>query len=233
MMYEYSERFIMPISHDEVVHLKKALVEKMPGDQWQKFANLRLLLAYQYTRPGKKLLFMGTEVAPWREWNHDVSLDWHLGDEPMRAGLRSFMEELGCLYGELPALWRNDVSHEGFSWIDVSDRDHSVISFVRRDGTDHVIVVFNLTPVPHYNYRIGVPAAGHYVERLSSDSQAFGGSMFETRKVVHADPVPFHGYPQSVSLHLPPLGALILVPRAGDVVEIHAIGEDVERAGSA
>ena len=243
MMYEYSERFIMPISHDEVVHLKKALVEKMPGDQWQKFANLRLLLAYQYTRPGKKLMFMGTEVAPWREWNHDISLDWHLGDEPMRAGLRGFMEELGCLYRELPALWRHDASPEGFSWIDVSDREHSVISYVRRDGADHVIIVLNLTPVPQSHYRIGVPAAGQYVERLSSDSQAFGGSLFETRKVVHADPVPFHGYPQSVSLHLPPLGALILVPRAEDVVEIqaigedvvgiHAIGEDVERAGSA
>ena len=216
MMYEYTERFIMPISHDEVVHLKKSLVEKMPGDNWQKFANLRLLLAYQYTRPGKKLLFMGTEIAAAREWNHDVSLDWHLRDDPIRGGLERFMEQLGRLYRETSPLWRQDASHEGFQWIDVSDRDHSVVSYVRRDGADHVVVVLNLTPIPQYEYRIGVPAIGHYVEVLSSDDQAFGGSEFQTKKEIGADVIPYHGYPQSVSLNLPPLGALVLAPKRMD-----------------
>ena len=233
MMYEYSERFIMPISHDEVVHLKKALLEKMPGDLWQKFANLRLLLAYQYTRPGKKLLFMGTEIAPYREWNHDVSLDWHLRDEPMRAGLGRFMEQLGGTYRELSALWRQDASHEGFSWIDVSDRNNSVVSYVRRDGAEHVVVVLNLTPVPHYDYRIGVPALAHYVERLSSDEYTFGGSAFPTKKEVGADTIPWHGFAQSISLHLPPLGALVLVPRAAMDDGHGAIDVNVELAGTA
>jgi len=212
MVYEYSERFIMPLSHDEVVHLKRTLLDKMPGDVWQKFANLRLLLAYMCTRPGKKLLFMGTELASWSEWNHDASLDWHLADEPVRAGFLEFMKQLGRLYSELSPLWRLDASHEGFSWIDASDHDSSVISYVRRDGPEHVVVILNLTPVPRNDYRIGVPSMAEYAERLSSNNRDFGGSSFETKKLVHAEPIPHHGYPQSVSLHLPPLGALVLVP---------------------
>ena len=212
MMYEYSERFIMPLSHDEVVHLKNSLVGKMPGDDWQKFANLRSLIAYQYTRPGKKLLFMGTEVAQWREWNHDRSVDWHLANEPLNGGFLEFMRALGTLYRERPALWRRDVDYDGFSWIDVADRENSVVSYVRRDGEDHVVVVLNLTPVPRENYRIGAPASGTYQELLSTDDARFGGSGYNRVPTVQTEASPFHGFPQSMRLNLPPLGALILAP---------------------
>jgi 1,4-alpha-glucan branching enzyme len=212
MIYEYSERFIMPLSHDEVVHMKRSLLEKMPGDIWQKFANLRLLLAYMYTRPGKKLLFMGTELAPYNEWNHDVSLDWHLADDPMRAGFCTFMEELGRLYREYPAFWRRDHEWEGFSWIDVADRANSVVSYVRRDGDNHVVVALNLTPVPREHYRIGAPEPGAYARLLSSDERRFGGSDYPTAARVETESSPFHGYAHSMKLTLPPLGALILAP---------------------
>jgi len=212
MLYEYSERFIMPLSHDEVVHMKRSLLDKMPGDVWQKFANLRLLLLYLYTRPGKKLLFMGTELAPWEEWNHDVSLDWRLLGDPMRAGFTRFLTELGALYHAQPSLWRDDAEPGGFQWIDVEDRANSVLSWVRRAGDDHVVVVLNLTPVPREDYRIGAPQAGTYVELLSSDAQPFGGSEVETRGEVHTEDAPFHGYPQSMRLVLPPLGGLVLKP---------------------
>src|SRR5687768_1092413 len=184
MMYEHSERFIMPLSHDEVVHLKRSLLYKMPGDQWQQFANLRLLLAYQYTRPGKKLLFMGTELAPTTEWNHDISLDWHLANAPMHGGFHYFMQQLGQLYRDHSPLWQNDSDPHGFAWIDVADRDNSVISYVRRAGDDHVLVVLNLTPVPREHYRIGAPEAGTYIEALSTDDPRFGGSGFGDRKSV-------------------------------------------------
>jgi 1,4-alpha-glucan branching enzyme len=204
----------MPISHDEIVHGKRSLIDKMPGDLWQKFANLRLLLAYQFTRPGKKLLFMGTELAPWREWSHETSLDWHLASDPERAGLARFLEDLGRLYHESPCLWRRDHEPEGFHWIDCSDRQNSVISYLRRDGDEHMVVVCNLTPVPRDDYRIGVPQRGRYLERLSSDDRRYGGSEFETLRAVETDESPCHGHPQSVRLRLPPLGALILTPQA-------------------
>ncbi|HWE41049.1 MAG TPA: 1,4-alpha-glucan branching protein GlgB [Gemmatimonadaceae bacterium] len=212
MMYEYSEHFIMPLSHDEVVHLKKSLLEKMPGDDWQKLANLRALLAYQYTRPGKSLLFMGTELAQSGEWNHDSSLDWHLVNEPRQRGLMQFMRDLGRIYNERAPLWRRDHEPEGFSWIDVADRDNSVISYVRRDGTDHVVVVLNLTPIPREEYTIGAPAPVTYVQLLSSDDAAYGGSGYRTRERVETERAPMHGYQQSMRLTLPPLGALVLVP---------------------
>src|SRR6185295_1140291 len=148
MLYEWSERYVNPLSHDEVVHGKRSLFDKMPGDEWQKFANLRLLLAYQYTRPGKVLLFMGAELAQEREWNHQQSLDWHLADDPRRAGLSRFLADLGRLTRDTPALWRGDPDPESFAWIDCTDRHNSVVSFVRRDGGAHVVVVLNLTPVP-------------------------------------------------------------------------------------
>jgi len=212
MMYEYSEHFIMPLSHDEVVHLKKSLLEKMPGDDWQKLANLRALLAYQYTRPGKSLLFMGTELAQSTEWNHDSSLDWHLANEPRQRALMQFMRDLGRIYNERAPLWRRDPDPEGFSWIDVADRDNSVVSYVRRDGSDHIVVVLNLTPVPREEYVIGAPAAGSYVQLLSSDDAAYGGSGYHTREVVETERAPMHGYQQSMRLTLPPLGALVLAP---------------------
>jgi 1,4-alpha-glucan branching enzyme len=212
MLYEWSERFVNPLSHDEVVHGKRALLEKMPGDVWQKLANLRALLAYQVTRPGKTLVFMGTELAPHDEWSHDVSLPWHLAEDPARRGLRRFMGALARVYRERSALWRRDVDPDGFAWIDCNDRAHSVVSYVRRDGEAHVVVVMNLTPAPRNDYRIGAPARGAYVELLSSDAGEFGGSDYATRSRVETETVAFHGYAQSMRLDLPPLGVLILAP---------------------
>ena len=212
MIYEYSERFIMPVSHDEVVHLKGSMLEKMPGDEWQRLANLRVLLAYQYTRPGKTLLFMGTELAPWSEWNHDASLDWHLLADPRRQALGRYMARLGALYREHSPLWRHDHEWRGFSWIDADDKDNSVLSYVRWDGDRHVIVAMNLTPVPRDHYRIGAPSAGAYTELLSSDAEEWGGSGYQTRGRVQTESTPFHGYPESMVLTLPPLSVVVLAP---------------------
>jgi 1,4-alpha-glucan branching enzyme len=209
-VYEYSEHFVMPLSHDEVVHGKRSLLEKMPGDRWQKFANLRLLLGYQYTRPGKKLLFMGTEIAPSREWDHRESLDWHLVDDPDRARLSHFLEALGRLYHAHPCLWRSDPDPDGFAWIDCSDRQHSVVSYRRRDGEDEMVVVLNATPVPRVDYRVGAPQPGRYELRLCSDDTAYGGSGFGVPDHAHAEDVPFHGFEQSLRLSLPPLSCLVL-----------------------
>jgi 1,4-alpha-glucan branching enzyme len=212
MVYEHSEHFIMPLSHDEMVHLKGSLYEKMPGDHWQKLANLRSLLAYQVTRPGKSLLFMGTELAPADEWSHDASLDWHLLDDPSRAAFMAFVARLGALYQRLPPLWREDAVPEGFEWIDASDRASSIFSFLRRSGGDHAVVVLNLTPVPHETYRVGVPEHGEYLCALSTDDVRWGGSGYGARERVNADDIPWHGRRYSVELALPPLGALLLVP---------------------
>ncbi|NIR46774.1 MAG: 1,4-alpha-glucan branching protein GlgB [Gemmatimonadetes bacterium] len=212
MLYEYSERFVMPLSHDEVVHGKGSLLDRMPGDVWQKFANLRLLLTYQYTRPGKQLLFMGTELAPWREWNHDTSLDWHLAEDPMRATFGHFLEELGAMYTRTPALWRQDHEPAGFDWIECHDRDNSIVSYTRWDGDDHVVVVLNLTPAPRDDYRIGVPVAGNYALRFCSDEKRYGGSDYRLPDNFATEPVAFHGHEQSIRLHVPPLGGIVLVP---------------------
>jgi 1,4-alpha-glucan branching enzyme len=215
MVYEYSERFIMPLSHDEVVHLKRSLLEKMPGDAWRRFANLRLLLAYLFTRPGKKLLFMGTELATPREWNHDQSLDWHLLDDPMRAAFFAYLETLGALYKAQSPLWRHDHAWTGFRWIDVGDKENSVVSYVRWDGAAHVVTVLNFTPVPRQRYRVGVPSGGVYTLALSTDDERWGGSGFDAATDVVAEAVPFHGHQWSVELSLPPLGALVFVKEAG------------------
>ena len=212
MMYEYSEHFIMPLSHDEVVHLKGSLYDKMPGDHWQKLANLRLLFTYMVTRPGKKLLFMGAELATPNEWNHDRSLDWHLLNEPDRNSFANFVSRLGHLYRAESALWRDDPSWEGFSWVDVADRANSVITYVRRDGDRHAVVVLNLTPLPREFYRVGVPGTGTYVKLLSTDDLDWGGSGYGAFESLQSEPSPFHGYPQSVSLTLPPLGAVVIGP---------------------
>ena len=212
MLYEHTERFIMPLSHDEVVHGKGALLEKMPGDAWQKFANLRLLLAYQFTRPGKKLLFMGTELAPTSEWYHEASLDWHLADEPFRAGLARCLEELGRLYIDQPCLWRSDPDPDGFRWIDCEDRENSVVSYLRRCGNDSLIVILNLTPVPRHDYRVGAPVPAAYVEKMSTDESRFGGSGLPSLRNPRTEPIPYHGFAQSLVLSLPPLAALVLAP---------------------
>ncbi len=212
MVYEHSENFIMPLSHDEMVHLKGSLYGKMPGDHWQKLANLRTLLAYQLTRPGKSLLFMGTELAAPGEWNHDQSVDWHLREEPQRAGFEAYVARLGMLYQRYAAFWQGDSDPRGFEWIDGSDKDNSVLSYVRRAGETHAIVVLNLTPRPHPRYRIGVPERGEYRCVLSSDSSEWGGSGYGGAEVVMADDMPYHGRRYSVELALPPLSALVLVP---------------------
>ncbi|MDQ2669304.1 MAG: 1,4-alpha-glucan branching protein GlgB [Gemmatimonadota bacterium] len=212
MIYEYTERFIMPLSHDEVVHGKGSLINKMPGDPWQRFANLRLMYSYMFTRPGMQLLFMGAEIAPWREWNHDIGLEWGLAQQPLHGSLYHFVEQLGRLYHSLPPLWAADYDPRGFQWLDCCDKDKSVTSYLRWDGDRHVVVVLNLTPAPHDGYRIGAPHRGEYRLLLSSDEARFGGSGIPPQDRVHTDDLPWHGCPHSMLVRLPPLGALILAP---------------------
>ena len=213
MIYEHSENFVMPLSHDEMVHLKGSLYEKMPGDHWQKLANLRTLFAYMVTRPGKSLLFMGSEIAEPAEWNHDQSLDWHLAEHPDRAAFMRFMEQLGRVYTQHSAFWQLDPEPRGFEWIDVNDRANSVLSFIRRSNDEHAVVVLNLTPTPHEAYRIGVPESGEYVCLVSTDARAWGGSGYGEFEAVHADDIPYHGRRHSIQIALPPLSAVVLAPR--------------------
>ena len=210
MLYEHSERFVMPLSHDEVVHGKGSLLSRMPGDDWQRFANLRCLIAYQYTRPGKKLLFMGTELAPDAEWDASRALDWNLAEHPARAGFARFLVRLGELYCAHPCLWRSDVSTEGFLWIDCADREQSVLAYRRRFFDDELAVVLNLTPVPRPHYRIGVPHGGAWIVRLCSDAAEFGGGGHFDTTAISTEPVAAHGHPRSIAPTLPPLAALVL-----------------------
>lgn len=212
LLYTYTENFILPLSHDEVVHGKGSLLSKMPGDTWQKFANLRTLLGYMYTHPGKKLLFMGTELAMDREWDHDQSLDWHLENDPFRRGLQRFWADLGRLYLEEPALWEKDHQPDGFCWIDCQDWQQSIVSYIRRSKDRWVVILLNLTPVPRFGYRLGVPYAPSYREAINSDSQWYGGSNLGNLGIFWTEPLPFHAYAQSLCLTLPPLSCLILVP---------------------
>ena len=212
MVYEHSEHFIMPLSHDEMVHLKGSLYEKMPGDHWQKLATMRALLAYQVTRPGKSLLFMGTEMAEPSEWNHDQSLNWHLLQQPDRAAFMAYVARLGEVYREHPPLWKSDSDPQGFEWIDASDRDNSVLSYLRWTGESHAVVILNLTPVPHPGYRIGVPEMTEYVRVLSSDDTAWGGSGFGEFSRLPAHDIPYHGRRYSIELDLAPMAAIVLVP---------------------
>jgi 1,4-alpha-glucan branching enzyme len=214
MWYEYSERFVNPLSHDEVVHLKKSLLEKMPGDEWQKLANLRTLIGYSITRPGKSLFFMGTELGTHHEWNHDASLEWHLLEDPARRGLMEYVGTLGALYQQLPCLWRGDHHPGGHRWIDVADREQSVLSYARFDGQEHALVVLNLTPVPRPGYRLGAPVAARYQVVLNSDAPHFGGSAFQGAAFAETEAMPYHGFEQSLTISLPPLSMLILVPES-------------------
>jgi len=209
-LYEYSESYLMPLSHDEVVHGKGSLLSRMPGDDWQRFANLRCLFAYQFTRPGKKLLFMGSELAPEGEWDYRFPLDWQLADDPRRAALGRFLERLGALYRGHPCLWKSDPSPEGFRWIDCSDRTQSVLVYLRRFFEDELLIVLNLTPVPRTDYRIGAPRAGVWQVRLCSDDPWFGGSGHPHSERVRSEPVAMHGEPSSLCLQLPPLSVLVL-----------------------
>jgi 1,4-alpha-glucan branching enzyme len=214
-LYMFSENFVLPLSHDEVVYGKRALLDKMPGDVWQKFATLRTLFGYMYAHPGKKLVFMGGEFGQWREWNHDRSLDWHLLDEDAHAGLREYVRALNRLYCAEPAFSECDNDPSGFRWIDCHDQENSAISMIRsgRDARERLVMVFNFTPVPRPKYRIGVPADGFYAELLNSDSRFFGGSDVGNGGGVLSDAKATHGFPNSISLTLPPLGCLILKRR--------------------
>jgi 1,4-alpha-glucan branching enzyme len=215
MLYAYTENFILPFSHDEVVHGKRSMLDKMPGDTWQKYANLRILYGYLYGHPGKKLLFMGSEFGQWREWNHDRSLDWHLLDDPSHAALRRYVQALNWFLSAEPALYEQDFDPAGFRWIDCSDNENSVVSTIRyaKDPRDFVVMVFNFTPVPRGEYRIGVPESGWYAEILNSDADTFGGSNVGNGGGVATEPVAAHGFKQSLRLTVPPLGCLYLKKR--------------------
>ncbi|MBI5410602.1 MAG: 1,4-alpha-glucan branching protein GlgB [Nitrospirae bacterium] len=212
LVYAFSENFVLVLSHDEVVYGKQALPAKMPGDNWQKFANLRAMLGYMYGHPGKKMLFMGGEFGQWQEWNHDESLSWHLLEYAPHQGLQRYVRDLNRLYRAEPSLWQMDFDWPGFQWIDFSDAEQSVISFLRRakDQADFTLCVGNLTPVPRHGYRIGAPTPGWYQELLNSDAAAYGGSNQGNGGGVQAEAIPCHGLPYSLSLTLPPLGFLFL-----------------------
>jgi 1,4-alpha-glucan branching enzyme len=211
-IYQFHENFVMPLSHDEVVHGKGALLEQMPGDDWRKFAGLRQLYAWQWALPGKKLLFMGGELAQRREWAHESSLDWHALQWDSHKGVARWVERLNRVYRSEPALHQQDCDAAGFEWIDAADADNSVLSFVRqgKDAADQVVCVFNFTPVPRPGYRVGLPAAGWWEELASSDAAEFGGSGVTAGGGVKAAKTPWHGRPFSAELTLPPLGALFL-----------------------
>jgi 1,4-alpha-glucan branching enzyme len=211
LLYAFHENFILPLSHDEVVHGKGSLIGRMPGDRWQRFANLRAYFAFMWTHPGKKLLFMGGEFAQEREWNHDIGLDWQLLGDPLHAGVHDLVRDLNRLYRTTPALYLLDCDAAGFSWIDAANAAECVLSFVRRGRGPHelAVVVCNLTPVPRHDYRIGVPAPGRYAERINTDAQIYGGSGVGNQGEVHAEPHPMHGHAYSLRLQLPPLGVLI------------------------
>ncbi len=211
-VYAFSENFVLPLSHDEVVHGKRSLLGKMPGYDWQKFANLRLLLGYMYAQPGKKLLFMGGEFGQWNEWNHDASLAWHLLEYAPHAGLQRWVEDLNRLYCSEPALYEQDCDGTGFEWIDCNDTEHSVLSFLRkgRSASESILVVCNFTPVPRHNYQVGVPRGGFWQELLNSDAGEYGGSQQGNLGGMEASPVSYHGHFHSLNLTLPPLAVLFL-----------------------
>jgi 1,4-alpha-glucan branching enzyme len=212
-LYAYSENFVLPLSHDEVVHGKGSLLNKMPGDEWQRFANLRLLLAYQMAAPGKKLLFMGAEIGQTWEWRDREEMPWQQLQQAPHLGVQRLTADLNRFYLDEPALYDQDFSVDGFRWIDCHDADHSVVSWIRqaRDGR-HVVVVLNFTPVPRHGYRLGVPLAQDYLERLNTDSAHYGGSDLGNGGRVTAESRSWMGFPASLTLTLPPLAALVLLP---------------------
>ena len=216
MLYAFTENYILPLSHDEVVHGKGSLLGKMPGDDWQKFANLRLLFGLMYAQPGKKLIFMGGEFGQGAEWNHDASLDWHLLEYPHHQGVKRWVRDLNRVRNGDPALFELDFEPEGFSWIDANDSENSIVSMLRRarDPNDVVLCAFNFTPVPRHNYRLGVPFGGRWLEVLNSDAPDYGGSGQGNLGGVDSAPIPWHGHYHSLTLTLPPLGCLFMKPEA-------------------
>ncbi len=214
LMYAFSENFVLPLSHDEVVHGKGSLYTKMPGDRWQKLANLRALYAYMWAHPGKKLVFMGSELAQEQEWSHERSLDWHLLEQPENAGIQRLLRDLNRLYRDEPALWELDADPAGFWWIEPNDADSNVIAFARASNAGERVLVFvaNLSPLPRPNYRIGLPRACRWREAINTDSTFYGGSDVGNLGGVEPEPIPWHGQPVSAEVTLPPLAAVWLVP---------------------
>ncbi len=213
LVYAFSERFVLPLSHDEVVHGKGSLIRKMPGDRWRKFANLRAYFAFMWTQPGKKLLFMGGEIAQDREWSHDAQVDWNLLGEAEHAGVQRVVRDLNQLYREAPALHRSDADPSGFQWIVGDDRANSVFAWVRRtSGEPPVVVALNMSAAPHHGYRIGLPHGGRWRETFNSDSAIYGGSGAGNGGAVEAQEWSSHGFPASAEVTLPPLGAVVLQP---------------------
>ncbi len=211
MVYAFHENFVLPLSHDEVVHGKRSLIGQMPGDEWQQFANLRLLFAYQFASVGKKLLFMGGEIAQWLEWNHDTQLDWPLLSFEKHGGIKRMLTDLNRVYRDQRALYEQDFQSEGFQWIQCDDWQHSTYAFVRwaKDKKEAVVVVLNMTPVVRYDYRIGVPSRGFYKEIFNSDANIYGGSNIGNQGGRYSEPGKMHGFDNSIAITLPPLAAVM------------------------
>jgi 1,4-alpha-glucan branching enzyme len=240
MCYAFNENFLLALSHDEVVHGKRSLINKMPGDEYQKFANMRLLYGYMYAHPGKKLMFMGGEFGQWAEWSHARSLDWHLSAYPKQEGLMRWVADLNNAYKEQPALHENDFSQDGFEWIDCSDAGQSVISFIRksRDRKDTVLCVFNFSLVTYNNYRVGVPEEGYWKELLNSNAKEYQGTGLGNYGGIFSENVSYHGRKYSVVLTLPPLSALYFrlpesVPSAQEIIEAIVPKDDSSSSGKA
>ncbi|MDX1763470.1 MAG: 1,4-alpha-glucan branching protein GlgB [bacterium] len=214
LLYAFNENFVLVLSHDEVVHGKRSMLNKMPGDVWEKLANLRVYYGFMYAHPGKKLLFMGGEFGQWNEWNQDQSLDWHLTGFREHKRLQQFVQDLNRVYVREPALHQIDFEHHGFEWIDFHDADNSIVAFIRhgRDWHDHMVVVCNFTPVPRWSYRVGVPEHAYYREILNSESSFYGGSDLGNGGGVHSERTPWHGKPCSMEIVLPPLGVVYFKP---------------------
>ena len=213
LIYAFNENFVLPLSHDEVVHGKRSLLERMPGDDWQKFANMRAYLASMYCHPGKKLLFMGAELAQRSEWHHDASLDWHLLQYPLHAGMQRMIRDLNSIYRRTTPLFQIDFEHHGFEWIDIHDRDNSIFAWLRRAADARFVVcIVNLTPVVRYDYRVGVPQGGSYAEIFNSDASEYGGSGLLNSGALITEQYGAQGRPESLRLCLPPLATIILAP---------------------
>ena len=210
MLYAYNENFILVLSHDEVVHGKKSMLDKMPGDRWQKFANLRMFYAWMWTHPGKKLLFMGSEIGQWREWSHERELDWHVLYGEEHRGLQQLVRDLNKIYRSRTALYRRDHNSDGFSWLDPNDWERSIFAYRRSspDG-DRCYVAINATPVPRPGYRMGVAEPGFYSELLNTDSAIYGGSNTGNSGGVQSQPTPWQGQPHSIEITLPPLATVV------------------------
>jgi 1,4-alpha-glucan branching enzyme len=211
-IYAFHENFMLPLSHDEVVHGKRSLLGKMPGDEWQRFANLRLLYAFMFAQPGKKLLFMGSELAQLDEWNHDGQVPFELLQQPLHAGVTKLIGHLNRTYRSERALHALDVDSRGFEWVDADDAEHSVLAFARRsdDESHPIVIAFNFTPVPRHNHRVAVSFPGHYREIVNTDAKEYGGSGQGNLGGVSATPVPYHGRSHSLNITLPPLAAVYL-----------------------